>query len=64
MNTIKDIKRLVIDVNKAIIFIRLVFKDVTLQDIPVHIVNKPNKGISNKDVSNIKDKKKNYFPSR
>ena len=63
MKTIKEINRLTIDVLKAIVLIRLMFKLVNSYDIPVDIVNIPSIGIINKDVNNILRKKiKKKFP--
>jgi hypothetical protein len=42
-----------IDVVKAIVLIRLMFKKDNSYDIPVDIVNTPSIGINNKSVSNI-----------
>ena len=54
-----------IDVVKAIVLIRLMFKKDNSYDIPVDIVNTPNIGINNKGVSNIIyiNINKNKFPS-
>jgi hypothetical protein len=50
---IKETNRLTIDAVKAILLIRLMFKEDNSYDIFVEMVNIPNKGISNKNVSNI-----------
>ncbi len=42
-----------IDVLKAIVFIRLISKDDNSYDIPVDIVNIPKIGTNNKSVSNM-----------
>lgn len=54
-----------IDVVKAIVLIRLMFKKDNSYDIPVDIVNTPSIGINNKSVSNIIyiNINKNKFPS-
>jgi len=41
------------DVIKAMVLIRLIFKKDNSYDIPVDIVNIPSMGINNKSVSNI-----------
>jgi hypothetical protein len=62
---IKETIRFIIDVVKAIVLIRLIFKKDNSYDIPVDIVNIPIIGINNKSVINIIyiNINKNQFPS-